>query len=65
MKHRNLIYAADQPHGVITWSKKGTEGLAAMWGLAFPFKVSLLLSFSSFAPLISIPPSPLYFTGCV
>lgn len=49
MNHSSLIYAADQPHGTTTPSRKRTEGLAAIWGLAFSLGVSLLLLFFPFA----------------
>lgn len=56
MNHSSLIYAADQPHGATTPSRKRTEGLAAIWGLAFSLRVSLLLCSSlsaHFHPSIS------------
>lgn len=56
MNHSSLIYAADQPHGATTPSRKGTEGLAAIRGLAFSLRDSLLLLFLSFCSFPSLHP---------
>lgn len=64
IKRSSLIYAADRPHGATTPSRKGTEGLAAIRGLAFSLKspsffcsslsLSLLISISSLFNWLSV-----------